>query len=223
MVLPNFADYWETNSIFSQPKIVKGMSRNHFEQLRGRLHFNDNSLAAAHGTPGYDKLFKIKPIIDAICKKCKSLYNPGKNISIDEAMVKFKGRSSIKQYQPLKPIKRGFKVLCRADSANGYVSNFVVYTGKSDDGPTTNLGHKVVMTVCRDIFNKGYQLYCDNFFTSVHLAADLLEHGTTIVGTTHIGFPKDIVNAGAVDGCTRGMSISTIIDDKIHCFVWLDN
>ena len=28
MSLPNLQDYWETDSIFSQPGIVKGMSRN---------------------------------------------------------------------------------------------------------------------------------------------------------------------------------------------------
>ena len=193
------------------------MSRNRSKQLSGQLHFNDSSPAAVYGTPWYDKLFKIRPIIDAICEKCKSLYNPGKIISIDEAMVKFKGRSSIKQYQPLIPIKRGFKVCCRANSTNGYIRNFVVYTEKSDDSPTTNLGHKVVMAVCRDIFNKGYQLY-RNILLQVFI---WLEHGTTIVGTTRhnrIGFPKDIVNKGAVDRYTRGMSVSTIIDDKIHCF-----
>ena len=63
--LPNLADYWETNTILSQPGIVKGMSRNRFEQLCGRLHFNDNSLAPACGTPGYDKLYKIRPVMDA--------------------------------------------------------------------------------------------------------------------------------------------------------------
>ena len=145
--MPNFADYWETNSIFSQPGIVKGMSQNRFEQLCGLLHFNDNSLAPAYGAPGYDKLHKIRPIIESICEKSKSLYNPGKNLSVDEAMVKFKGQSSIKQYQPLKLIKRHFKIWCRADSSNGYISKFVVYTGKSDD----NLSHKVVMAICGDI------------------------------------------------------------------------
>ena len=157
---------------------------------------------------------------------CKSLYNPGKNLSVDEAMGKFKGRSSIKQSQPLKPIEQGFKIWCRADGSNGYISKFVVYTGKSDDGPTTNLGHKVVMAVCEDILEKGYHIYCNNFFTSVQLAADLLEHGTHIIGTSchnRVDFPKHIVNKEAVAGCTRGMSVSTIIDNKIHCFVWLDN
>ena len=68
------------------------MPRNRFEQLCGRLHFNDNSLAPAHGTPGYDKLFKIRPAIDAVCHKSKMLYNLGQNILVDKAMVKFKGK-----------------------------------------------------------------------------------------------------------------------------------
>ena len=73
-------------------------------------------------------------------------------------MLKFKGRSLIKQYQPLKPIKRGFEVWCTADSSNGYVGNFVVYAGKSGDGPTTALGYKVVMELCKDILGKGYNV-----------------------------------------------------------------
>ena len=125
--LPNLEDYWETDSIFSQPGIVKEGCHGIALQLCGWLHFNDNRLAPAHGTPGYDKLYKIRPVLDAICKKCQVLYNPGKTLSVDEATVKFKGQSSIKQFQPLKPIKRGFKIWCRAD---GYVGNFAVYTGK---------------------------------------------------------------------------------------------
>ena len=128
------------------------MSQNRFEQLCGRLHFNDNRSVPAHGNPGYDKLYKIRPVIDKICAKSQELYTPGLNISVDEAMVKFKGRSSIKQYQPLKPIKRGFKVWCRSDSSNGYIDNFIVYTGKSSEGPTLNLGHKVIMEICKDLF-----------------------------------------------------------------------
>ena len=37
----------------------------------------------------------------------------------------------MKQYMPLKPVKRGFKVWVLADATNGYVSNLQVYTGKS--------------------------------------------------------------------------------------------
>ena len=66
----------------------------------------------------------------------------------------------------------------------------------------------------KDILWKGYHVYCDNYFTSVHLASDLLEHGD-LVGTTQpdIDFPKEITNEGTVAGESRGINVSTIIDD----------
>jgi len=49
----------------------------------------------AHWTPGYDKLYKIRSVLDNICEKSRRFFNPGRKFSVDEAMVKFKGRSSI--------------------------------------------------------------------------------------------------------------------------------
>lgn len=225
VVLPNLHDYWKQNSIMSQPGIVAGMSRNRFAQLCGRLHFNDNRQQIPHGSPGYDRLFKIRPVIDDICEKSNRLYNPGRNLSVDEAMVKFKGRSSLKQYQPLKPIKRGFKIWCLGDSQTGYVHNFIVYTGKEDGGPVLNLGHKVVMGVSKHILGKGYHLYFDNYFSSVGLAVSLLQRATTCVATTRpsrTGFPHGEITKESVAGHSRGMTHSVTFDNKVHCFVWLD-
>ena len=42
--------------------------------------------------------------------------------STDEAMIKYQGRSFLKQYIPLKPTKRGIKVWVATDSSNGYLS-----------------------------------------------------------------------------------------------------
>ena len=126
----------------------------------------------------------------------------------------------------MKTIKRGFKIWCKADSTNGYINNFVVYTGKSNNSPTSNLGYKVVMEVCKDIWGKGFHVYSDNFFTNVHLAADLLEHGTNLVGTTRanrVDFSREAINKKAIDGDSMGISVSTILDNKVHCYVWLDN
>ena len=69
-------------------------------------------------------------------------------------------------------------------------------------------------------------MYFDNYFFSVHVAVDLLEHGTTSAVTTRpdrVGFLKDDIKKVYVAGCSRGMSNSTVLDDKVHCFVWLDN
>ena len=45
-------------------------------------------------------------------------------------MIPFKGQSSLKQYMPKKPVRTGIKVWALADSKNGYIANFQLYTGK---------------------------------------------------------------------------------------------
>ena len=42
---------------------------------------------------------------------------------------------NIKQYVPLKPIKRGFKIWVVADSANGYFLSTVPYVGATEGSP----------------------------------------------------------------------------------------
>ena len=66
-----------------------------------------------------------------------SMYNPHCDVSIDEAMIKFKGRSSMKQY-----IKWGFKVWVRGDAINGYISELEVYAGKTTEKGEKGLGKK---------------------------------------------------------------------------------
>lgn len=46
-------------------------------------------------------------------------------------MIKFKERSSLKQYNPMKPIKRGYKLWSIADQ-KGYILNFSIYQGKNE-------------------------------------------------------------------------------------------
>ena len=42
----------------------------------------------------YDKLYKIRPIITMTKETFKDCYNPGKNQTVDEAMIAYKGRLS---------------------------------------------------------------------------------------------------------------------------------
>ena len=43
----------------------------------------------------------------------------------------------MKQYLPLKPVKRGFKVWAMADALNGYLYDFNVYTGATEERNTS--------------------------------------------------------------------------------------
>ena len=79
-------------------------------------------------------------------------------------MVGFKGQVSMKQYLPLKPVKRGIKIWERADSSNGYVCNLQVYTGKQDGGVTEHgLGYSVVRELMEPFLHKYHHVFCDNF------------------------------------------------------------
>ena len=81
------------------------------------------------------------------------------------------------QYMRDKPVKRGIKVWVRANSINGYVCDFDVYTGKDGDNTETNLGAKVVKRLSRCLAGGNYILFFDNFFSSPRLLLDLLDDG----------------------------------------------
>ena len=102
--------------------------------------------------------------------------------AIDEAMVQFKGRSSLKQYVPLKPVRRGFKIWVRADSVNGYVCDFSVYTGREEE-VERDLGAKVVKRLVQPLAGGNYHVYFDNYFSTVKLFEDLLENRVYACGT----------------------------------------
>ena len=53
---------------------------------------------------------------------------PTENLSIDEQMVPFKARSRLKQYNPQKPKKLGYKRYVLT-SPEGQICNFEVHTG----------------------------------------------------------------------------------------------
>lgn len=113
------------------------------------------------GEPGFDKLYKIRPFIDGLKTKFKQYYSPTKEQSVDESMVKFKGRSSFKQYLPNKPIKRGYKIWVRADQY-GYICDFDVYTGKEEatkrKQEELSLGEFVVRKMTKGLEQKGYHV-----------------------------------------------------------------
>lgn len=60
-----------------------------------------------------------------------------------------------------------------------------MYTGKTGDSVETNLGGRVVKNLRNPLQNKNYNLYIDNFFTSVPLLAYLKSKGIFCCGTVN--------------------------------------
>ncbi|XP_022795221.1 piggyBac transposable element-derived protein 4-like [Stylophora pistillata] len=160
------------------------MTKNRFEEISQYLHFNDSSQEPPRSDDNYDQLFKVCPIIDNILEKIQNVYEPSKNLSIDEGMIAFKGRLSFHQYMPAKPMKYGIKVWMAADSSNGYMSNFSVYLGQEANGHRIHgLGYDVVMKMATPFLNKNRHIFFDNFFSSSFLFDCLLAQNTYACGT----------------------------------------
>ena len=165
-------DYWRDGDDLGVPCIKKTMARERFLTILRNLHLNDNSKIDPSAK---DKLYKVRPLVEALNANFQKVKQPEEHLSVDESMIKFKGRSSLKQYNPMKPIKRGFKLWCLADD-KGYVYKFDVYCGKSqgkENSSTLGLGGNVVMDLVNHLPSRYHKVYFDNFFSSIPLMESL--------------------------------------------------
>nr|CAH7740638.1 unnamed protein product [Callosobruchus chinensis] len=147
------------------------------------------------GTPSFDKLYKLRPLIDHLTSVFQTAFTPYRHLSVDESMCAFKGRTTLKQYMPMKPIKRGFKIWALACATTGYLLNFQIYQGKAESTCDT-LGERVIIDLTENIKNRGYCLYFDNFFTTIPLMQKLLDRELFGCGTLRQNrkhFPKQFL------------------------------
>lgn len=191
--LPTIEDYWSSDPILQVIEIAETMTLQRFQKILQFLHVNDNSQMPLRNSPNFDKMYKVRPLVDRLNILCQRNAVQTNSQSIDECMIKFKGRSTLKQYMPMKPIKRGFKVWCRADSTTGYLYQYEIYTGKTDTSET-GLGEKVVKSLCESLLAKDYlgHVAFDNYFSSVDLLQYLYENGvysTATIRTERVGLP----------------------------------
>ena len=222
--MPSMYDYWSTNPIYRYAPIADRITRDRFLDIHKYLHFADNTSMPAYSTPTYDKLGKIRPLVSHLNSRFLTLYSPHCQVSVDEVMVKFKDQSSLKQYMPKKPTKRGFKVWMRADAINGYISQLEVYTGKVTGKVEKGLGKHVVENLTRPLVGKHHEVYCDNYFTSIPLLLSLRHDGLYGCGTlksNRLGFPSQFVPKLSKGLPQRGDSMS-LQHGELVVHLWQD-
>lgn len=187
------------------------------------MYDEDDAIPRDH--PDYDRLFKVRKLLDLFTPLLRKLYRPKQNICIDESMIPFKGRVMFRQYIPSKRTRFGIKAWVLAESDTGYVSEFSIYTGKSlDNQPTVDLAATVVKGLTESYHNLGYHLYLDNYYTKVNLLEYLFDKGIYACGTCLIdrsGFPQGIVEKSKRK-FPRG-SIDWRMEKNILAVTWLDN
>ena len=102
--VPAMCHYWSTADDLHVQPIVQSMIRDRFLIILSNSHLNDNTKMEKT-----DKLYKVGPLIDHLNQKFMSCRAPKEYLSIDESMIKFKGRSSIKQYNQKNLLKEVIK------------------------------------------------------------------------------------------------------------------
>lgn len=107
--------YWSTKTLYHGLWARTILTRQRFLALMALLHVVDPATEAAG-----EKLRKVESFINQFKSRCVTLYQPGKQVAIDERMVKSRHRSGLWEYIKDKPTRWGIKLWVLADSANGY-------------------------------------------------------------------------------------------------------
>ncbi|GBM01711.1 PiggyBac transposable element-derived protein 4 [Araneus ventricosus] len=219
--MPSYRDYWSSCEVLHDSYISKAMSVKRFAWILSHLHLNDNTVQPKRGDALFDKLYKLRPLLSHLSERFLSAFRPSKCQSIDESMVKFKGRSSLKQYMPKKPIKRGYKIWMRCDQS-GFVCQFEIYTGKVDQLVEKNLGARVVTNLSEQLYGKNHKVYMDNYFSSYDLFKFLDSKNVFACGTVNMSRKHMPKNLSADKTMKRGEYDWAVSNDNIVCVKWKD-
>jgi len=102
-------------------------------------------------TPSYDPLYKVRSLIDLCQRAFRNHLEPGRDLSIDKGMIRYKDRLLFRQYMPKKPVKWGIKAWILGESKSGY--------GKSAEAGA--LGTRVVLQLSEPFHSTNHNFYFD--------------------------------------------------------------
>lgn len=220
-VMPRIRDYWSKESDLHVACVANHMAGRRYEEVRSALHFSDNATTLDKDHPMYDRACKIRPLLNHLNYHFQQALQPTQTQSIDEHMIKFKGRNVMRQYVKSKPIKWGFKFWCRCDAKSGYLFEADIYTGKKQY-PELGLGETVVLQLTKSLENLGIEIFIDNFFNSPLLQYALKTKGINCCGTVRPNrkhMPKNMKDEKMMK---RGDS-DRMYADGVSCVKWKDN
>ena len=66
---PSYRDYWSTNFQMNDPYVSSIMPVKRFTFPLSNLHLNDNSQERPRSDPNFDKLYKVRPLLDNLSGK----------------------------------------------------------------------------------------------------------------------------------------------------------
>ena len=179
-----YRTYWSTDEFLGNSAVKSVFTLRRYQKISEYLHISDHSDEIPQGHRDYDKLGKIRWLINDLMPKLPQFYRPHCEQTIDEGFVKFAGRCKFIHFSPAKPIRRGIKIWKRCDSTSAYCQEFEIYLGKGQTQPSKfSPIFDTVWSLCKNIAGKNHRIYVDNFFSLVQLAKFLYSKGICLNST----------------------------------------
>ena len=187
VVLPDLHMYWQDD--YRDSYIVQLMTRDRFHLLHRNFHISKPARRAQRQTV----VEKTAPFYHQCQRLFKAYYQPGREMALDETMIRFQGRSSWITVIKGKPVPVGYKLYTVA--SDGYLLDFRIYRGKGGYDSPQNVLHHVVVDLVQHWQGANRWLFFDNLYTSPDLCDELLQMGIRSCGTcrpNRAGLPADL-------------------------------
>jgi hypothetical protein len=195
---PYRRNYWSKYELLECQVIPRMMSCRRWEDITQYIYLVDNRKVVRDSRQvGYDKLAKVKWLVELFSKKSRELYNPGEFLTVDECVIPYKViYCEVRQFFRNKPTKFGIKMWCVASNTSQYITDVQVYEGAGSHTAKEGMACEVVTTLLQGPEGHWHTLVCDNLFSSLQLFHDLLNKGIWAIGTlqpNRVGIPRSMV------------------------------
>ncbi|XP_061734550.1 piggyBac transposable element-derived protein 4-like isoform X2 [Nerophis ophidion] len=173
------------------------MSKKRFVSINRAVSFDDElSRPTRHIR---DNLAPIRDVWTKWNTLLPRMFNPSRDVCVDEQFIPFRGHCSFKLLIPPKPAKYGLKIWTLCDVETSYAWNMQVHTGTpaSAAAGEVDQGMRVVLELSDGL--EGHTITTNNFFTSFPLAAELQKKKMALVGTIRTNkqeLPPQLVKIG---------------------------
>jgi hypothetical protein len=188
---PTIQNFWSRNELLDTPFFRHYMTERRFLLLSKFLHFQDNvtTLQEKDNHPCW-RLNKIWPVFQSLQESFRAAFMPSVKISIDESLLKYRGRLCWRQFIPSKRARYGIKLYMLCDCDTGYIWTSIVYTGKGmalgEKWSKESQTAQIVLTLSDLLLDRGHCLVMDNYYMSPYLSDLLVTRKTDSYGTVKV-------------------------------------
>ena len=95
---PRYRTFWSKDQFLGNAAVQRVFSLKRYSKLTKYFHLSDREAEEPNGHPQYDKLGKVCWLLEHLLKKFPECKHPEKNQTLDENIMKYKGRCIFLQY-----------------------------------------------------------------------------------------------------------------------------